>query len=150
MEEVVIDLDALSVADLDETLSSSTARLAPWQIRLAKEGMAQQLGEGVRVADVAARLDLSVTHFSKAFRNSVGIAPYRWFQNARLAYALRLVTETRASMAEIATACGYSGQSNFIKAFQRVVGTTPARWRRMRHEQGCGVAAVIGAKASPI
>lgn len=137
MDEIAVDFDVLSVSDLERTLPSSAARLAPWQVKVAKDGMAQQLSNGLRIADVAARLALSETHFAKAFRNSVGVAPYRWFQNARLAYALRLLAETRSSVADIAVACGYSGESHFITAFSRVIGTTPGRWRR-RRDKACG------------
>ncbi|MGI9377872.1 MAG: AraC family transcriptional regulator [Sphingomonadales bacterium] len=138
MDEIGIDLDALSASNVAAAIPSSAARLAPWQVKLAKKGMARQLATGLRIADIAANLDISVTHFSKGFRNSVGIAPYRWFMNARLAHALHLLAETRTSMAEIATACGYSCQSHFTTSFSNAMGTTPTQWRRRRRENATG------------
>ncbi|MBV2150025.1 AraC family transcriptional regulator [Sphingobium sp. AS12] len=132
MEEMAIDLDVLSVSGPEATISSGGARLAPWQIKVAKQGMARQLRTGLRIGEVAARLELSETHFAKAFRNSVGVAPYRWFQNARIAYAMRMLAEPHLSLSEIAAECGYSDQSHFITAFSRAIGTTPGRWRRKR------------------
>lgn len=135
MDETGIYNDVLPVSNVEAALPSSAARLAPWQVKLAKRGMAQQIATGLRIADVAVNLDLSVTHFSKAFRNSVGIAPYRWFLNAKLAHALHLLAETRCSLAEIANACGYSSQGHFTNSFSKVIGATPTQWRRRHRER---------------
>ena len=35
-------------------------------------------------------------------------------------------------IAQIAQACGFADQSSFTKAFMRVIGTSPAAWRRAR------------------
>ncbi|RIA46312.1 AraC-like DNA-binding protein [Hephaestia caeni] len=113
-------------------IPSSGARLAPWQVKIAQQGMAGQIRTGLRIGEVAARLELSETHFAKAFRNSVGVAPYRWFQNERVAHATRMLADAHLSLAEIAMECGYSDQSHFITAFSRTMGTTPGRWRRKR------------------
>ncbi|MGI9376344.1 MAG: helix-turn-helix domain-containing protein [Tsuneonella suprasediminis] len=111
-------------------ISRGYARLAPWQIKAAMQSMALQLRTGLRIADVAERFELSETHFSKAFRNSVGVAPYRWFQGLRVMLAQRLLTDSSLSLAEISSECGYSDQSHFITAFSRAIGMTPGRWRR--------------------
>ena len=134
MDEIVIDSGVFPVSGIEEAFRNSSARLAPWQVKLAKEGMIKQLGVGLRIADVAERLALSETHFAKAFRNSVGMPPYQWFQRARITSALRLLAETTSSISDIAAACGYSGESHFITAFSRAVGTTPGRWRRRCHK----------------
>lgn len=135
MDAIPFDYDLLSISITQPTLSSSAARLAPWQIKAAKDGMARQIRSGLRIADVAAHLSLSETHFAKAFRNSVGIAPHHWFRQVRLAYAEHLLVETCSSVADIAATCGYSDESHFIATFHRAIGTPPGRWRRKRRQQ---------------
>ncbi|CAM8663234.1 AraC family transcriptional regulator [Sphingobium sp. H39-3-25] len=134
MDETGIDLDVLSVSNVGAALPSSAARLAPWQVKLAKKGMVQQIATGVRIADIAVNLDLSVTHFAKAFRNSVGVAPYDWFLNAKIAHALHLLAETRWPLAEIGNACGFSSQGHFTRYFSKRTGISPTQWRRRHRE----------------
>jgi len=39
---------------------------------------------------------------------------------------------TGAPLSEIALSCGMGDQSNFTRAFRRIVGETPSSWRRTR------------------
>ncbi len=110
----------------------SAARLAPWQVKLAREEIALRIRDRLRVADVAAKLQLSATHFAKAFKNSVGDTPYRWYQRARIARSMQMLSDGNLSLAEIATECGFTDESHYITSFSRLVGITPGRWRRKK------------------
>lgn len=118
------------------TPPSSRARLAPWQITIAKAQMQNQLKGHLLIGDVAAKLHLSSSHFAKAFKNSVGMSPYAWFQNARLAYSMELMTGTTLTLAQIALECGFTDESHFSERFDRFVGMRPGRWRRGRTAEG--------------
>jgi len=41
----------------------------------------------------------------------------------------QLLTNTRVSLNEVATATGYADTSAFVRAFRRWSGTTPVKWR---------------------
>lgn len=92
--------------------------------------IAQNLAKDVSLAEIAAACRLSVTHFSKAFKVSVGMTPHKWLQTQRVEKARRLLISTDASLAEIAVECGFSDQSHFARIFKRAVGVTPGAWRR--------------------
>lgn len=115
---------------------SRRAKLAPWQIKIAKAEMQNQVKGRLRIGDVAAKLQLSSSHFAKAFKNSVGMSPYAWFQNARLAYSMELMTGTTLTLAQIALECGFTDESHFSERFDRFVGMRPGRWRRGRMAEG--------------
>jgi AraC family transcriptional regulator len=117
------------------------ARLAPWQIRIAQEEMTLQLPAGLRIPDVAAKLGLSPTHFAKAFKNSVGVPPYRWYLRERVSQAMSLLSAGTLGLSEIAAECGFFDESHFTTIFSRTVGMSPGRWRK-RHGR-----AAIGFKA---
>lgn len=106
------------------------AHLAPWQIKLAREMMNSDLPERVMLADIAARLEMSVNHFIRAFRESEGISPYQWYMQRRIVRAMKLLHEDAVPLAKVATACGFADQSHFTKAFTRALGVSPGRWRR--------------------
>jgi AraC-like DNA-binding protein len=51
-------------------------------------------------------------------------------EEARVELAVDLLTTTKASLAEIAAETGYSEETNFIRAFRRWTGKTPAEFRQ--------------------
>ncbi|TCV95927.1 AraC-like DNA-binding protein [Luteibacter rhizovicinus] len=105
--------------------------LAAWQERRAIAYMEARLDESFSVADVAAECSLSVNHFSRAFRCSVGMPPHRWVLQRRIARARELLTGTALPLADVALACGFAEQSHFTRVFARSVGLPPGAWRRM-------------------
>ena len=108
-------------------------KLAPWQLRLATDYMAAQIGARVLLKDVARLTGLSQWHFSRAFRASTGLPPYQWHLQSRIRHTKRLLLDERRSIADIATETGFADQAHFTRVFRRLSGTTPALWRRERH-----------------
>ena len=106
--------------------------LAPWQERAAKEMIASQLDGKIRLADLAAECGLSVSHFARAFRKSTLVPPHQWLTRRRIDCAQNLMLTSNTTIAQIALECGFNDQSHFTTVFRRVVGASPAEWRRAR------------------
>jgi AraC-like DNA-binding protein len=106
--------------------------LAPWQVRRLAEYMDARLPEVIRLKDLAEMVELSLSHFGRAFRESFGMPPHRWHLNARIGRAQQLLLETTLPLADIALTTGFADQSHFTRSFRRQVGLTPALWRRER------------------
>ena len=106
--------------------------LSPWQEKRAKELLASGLQGEMSVEDVAHACRLSRGHFSKAFRESTGLAPHAWLVQHRLHNAKRLLSDSHSSVADIALACGFSDQSHLTRMFSRLIGIPPATWRRQQ------------------
>ena len=53
-------------------------------------------------------------------------------QYCRIGCAQSLLRTSNAAIAEIALDCGFSDQSHFTTVFRKVVGASPAEWRRHR------------------
>ena len=104
--------------------------LAPWQGRRAAEMMRERLDGNIRLSDMARECGLSVSHFTRAFRTSFGMSPYRWLLERRIDRAKALLVTSDISIADIALQSGFSDQAVFTRAFGRIVGDSPARWRR--------------------
>ena len=58
--------------------------LAAWQVRRAQEILAANLDGRVPLKEVARECGLSVSHFSRSFRRSVGAAPHSWLLTRRV------------------------------------------------------------------
>ena len=104
--------------------------LAQWQIRRAKEIMRDNLEGPVPVAQLADGCRLSTSHFTRAFKETVGQSPHRWMLNYRVEHAKRLLAESDLPLADIACACGFADQSHLSRVFSRLAGASPRVWRR--------------------
>ena len=106
--------------------------LAPWQLRRVVEYLDAHLPQRVELAQLAALAGLSQSHFSRAFKASTGMAPYRWQLDARIRRAQALLIDTSASLDQVAEATGFADAVHFGRTFRKLTGATPAAWRRDR------------------
>jgi AraC family transcriptional regulator len=105
--------------------------LARWQERRAKELLAENLTGGITLAELAKASELSIRHFTRAFRASTGMSPHRWLLQLRIEKAKSLLASSRRLLADIALECGFADQSHFTRSFQRAVGSSPGAWQRL-------------------
>jgi AraC family transcriptional regulator len=104
--------------------------LAPWQVRRACERLAVDLGGELSLTQIAAEFELSVSHFSRAFRISTGLPPHQWQLHQRVKVAKQLMTVRDLPLSEIAMSAGFANQSHFTRVFSAMVGVSPGVWRR--------------------
>jgi len=105
-------------------------RLAPWQARRVAEMIRERPDGNIHLSDMARDCGLSVSHFSRAFRTSFGRSPYRWLLERRIDRGKALLLTSGLPIADIALQSGFTDQTAFTRAFARIVGDSPARWRR--------------------
>lgn len=104
--------------------------LSQRSLAMAKEMLAAQIDGDLSIADIADACRLSRSHFTRAFRDTTGQAPYQWLMALRLERARTLLRDTALPLAQVAIACGFSDQSHFTHAFSRALGVSPGNWRR--------------------
>jgi len=109
----------------------SSGSLAAWQVRYTMLYIEANLETALQVAELAAIAKLSVSHFSRAFRISFGQPPHSYVMAQRIEKAKRLIlSDERTTLAEVALSCGLSDQAHLCRMFRKLVGVTPAAWRR--------------------
>jgi AraC-like DNA-binding protein len=104
--------------------------LAPWQERRAKEFLSNDLSGKLPLAQIARECGLSASHFTRAFRQSVGMAPHQWLLRLRVERAKELLLKSHDSLADVAVGCGFADQSHFTRVFTKFVGSSPGWWQR--------------------
>jgi AraC family transcriptional regulator len=104
--------------------------LAPWQVRRAIEMIRENLDGDIHLSDLARECGLSVSHFTHTFRKSFGMSPCRWLLERRIDRSKELLVTSDLPIADIAIRSGFSDQTAFTRAFGRIVGNSPGRWRR--------------------
>lgn len=89
------------------------------------------LDHEISVEQLASIASLSRFHFSRMFKAATGRSPSRFIGMRRLELAKSLLLEG-ASITQIAEVCRFSSASNFVRAFRRATGVTPAQYRHQR------------------
>jgi len=104
--------------------------LAHWRAKRALAYIEAHLGTKIGSAEVADCVALSKSHFSRAFKQSVGSSPMAYVSARRVERAKLMMISTRERLSDIALACGFADQSHLNRYFRRIVGITPGVWRR--------------------
>jgi AraC-like DNA-binding protein len=85
-----------------------------------------QTGGQVEIEQLAEAAGLSRRHFTRVFRDNVGVSPKIYCELARFRSALGYVPcGESVEWARVALDCGYADQSHMIAEFRRFAGLTP-------------------------
>jgi AraC family transcriptional regulator len=117
--------------DLQEQ-AVGTERLLTWQVRSVLEHIDRRITSRVLVADLCALVQRSQAHFSRSFRRTFGHSPHAFVVRRRVELAAQHMLQTDASLSDIALRCGFVDQAHLCNHFRKLMGETPAAWRRAR------------------
>jgi AraC family transcriptional regulator len=104
--------------------------MATWQARKIDRYFRAHLSQEIRVRAMAGQMQLSVSHFCRAFKETFGQTPHAYLLRLRLELAQALMLSTREPLTQIALECGFADLSHLSKAFRRELGEAPSAWRR--------------------
>src|ERR1700731_676304 len=134
--------EALSLVLLHELIrsertTSAAARplrggLPVWQQKRVVEFIEAHLAEEISLAALAQLVDLSIYHFARAFRQSIGAPPHRYHMTRRMERARSLLQRSALSVTQIGIQIGFHETSSFTRAFRQFAGVTPSEFRRQR------------------
>jgi len=96
--------------------------------RLVMAQLADRLVSPPALAEIAAETGLSRYQLVRSFRTEVGMPPYAWLAQHRVAHARGLL-ERGCRPAEAAALTGFADQAHLTRWFRRVVGVTPGVYR---------------------
>lgn len=96
--------------------------------------MLLHLNEPLRVATLAARAELSKSHFTALFKRYVGSTPIDYFIRLRLRQACRLLESTGMSVKTVAYTLGYDDPFYFSRIFKAFVRISPSEYRLREHK----------------
>lgn len=88
-----------------------------------------RLVDDIKLSDLAQLLGVSPFHFSRLFKQSMGITPHQYLLQQRLERAKQLLKQTELSVMEIAMLCGFSSHSHLGKCLRQHTGMTPKSFR---------------------
>ena len=135
--DLFIDPIARALADRVSAISRSsepwqvqTAGLPDYELRRLNDFIEANLEGEITLAAMVSACGIGAKSFVRAFAATTGKSPYQYVIAARVERAKRLIEQDQEGLAEIALRCGFSHQEHLTRAFRRLTGQTPGRYRR--------------------
>ena len=125
-------IEGLSLEILGALLRSTLrpAKGRPRWLERARERVHDDFARSLSVESVAADLGVSPVRLSRAFRRTFGESLGSYQRRLRVRRACERLRDSSLSLADIALEAGFTDQSHFTRVFKRIMGTTPAVFRR--------------------
>lgn len=103
-------------------------------IRELQIWIAEHLAAKLSVEDLADRMSMSVRNFERVFTREVGTTPSQYVLQMRVEAARRLLERTDGGLKHVASATGFGGIDVMRRAFVRLLGITPRRYRELAEQ----------------
>jgi transcriptional regulator GlxA family with amidase domain len=92
--------------------------------------LSAELDAGHTIASLATRVAMSERTFARRFRAETGTTPHLWLTHQRVLHARRMLEEGDDPIDTIAARCGFGTAAMLRHHFARIVGVSPAAYRR--------------------
>jgi len=115
--------------DQSALLLESSNGLSHERLKRVRDYIETHLDDRLTLTDLARVACLSPYHFSRSFKEAVGVGPQRYVMRRRLERAKTLVRRSSRPLAVIAQDVGFADQSHLTMIFRREIGMTPGRYR---------------------
>lgn len=99
------------------------------KFRRVAEFIDAHLDRDLALAEIAEEANLSLYHFSRAFKQTTGQTPIQFVMHRRIERAKQLLSASETPLAEIALTVGFKNQSHFSTLFRKLTEMTPKAWR---------------------
>ena len=91
----------------------------------------ENITQNISLQELATVARMSPHHFSRLFRQSIGLPPHQYIIHRRLAKAKELLKNFNLSITDIAEASGFASQSHLTTLFRKHLSVTPKKYREM-------------------
>jgi AraC family transcriptional regulator len=110
--------------------TAATKPMCSWKMRRLIDFIEENLDADLSLEVLAVEAEISPLYLPHAFKAAVGQSPHQYVLQRRIQKARSLLTSTDGPIADIALAVGFSSQSHLSNWFRRLVGVSPASYRR--------------------
>ena len=114
------------------SLASQASEMA--SIRELQIWIAEHLGSRLSVEDLADRMSMSLRNFERVFTREVGTTPSQYVLQMRVEAARRQLERTDGGLKHVASAAGFGSVDVMRRAFVRLLGITPRRYRELAED----------------
>ncbi len=94
--------------------------------------MLENVTKKLKLEEIASETSLSASHYSRLFLNRTGHSPIDYFIQLKIQRACRLLDNPGWMIADVAREMGFDDQFYFSRVFRKVMGMSPAEYRKRR------------------
>ena len=99
-------------------------------LRCALEYISANYQEQITIEQLSQSAHLSKSYFMNLFRLMTGMGAIEYLNHFRIKAVCEILLDTDCSIAEAAFSCGFRNLSNFNRQFRKMVGISPAQYRK--------------------
>jgi transcriptional regulator GlxA family with amidase domain len=99
------------------------------RVDLLRHYITRHLAEPLTVAGLAAEAHVSERQLTRIFKSELGMTPRAYIESARVEAARNRLETTDDTLDRVATVCGFGTTDTLVRAFRRVLDTTPTAYR---------------------
>jgi transcriptional regulator GlxA family with amidase domain len=107
-------------------------------IRELQVWIAEHVKARLSVEDLADRMSMSVRNFERVFTREVGTTPSQYVLQVRVEAARRQLERVDVSLKQVASAAGFGSVDVMRRAFVRLLGLTPNKYRELGEHSSAG------------
>ncbi len=100
------------------------------KIALVASFISTEYSKSYSLGDYAKMANMSKFHFLRVFESITGSSPIEYRNRIRIENAKELLDDTTLPISEIGSLLGFSSAAYFCDAFKKVVGISPAKYRK--------------------
>lgn len=126
-------LEGLTLEMIAEASRLSCGKPAPTstgRVERAREIMHAHFSEHLTLGSIALSIGAHPVYLAREFRHRYHCTIGEYIRRLRIQFACREMANSKATIAEIASASGFFDQSHFSRTFKRLIGMSPARYRK--------------------
>lgn len=139
------EAESPAVGHPSEWFKAACISLLHKAVRMRGLGQTQQIRKALRYIDnhmgscelslteVAEHAAMSVTYFSRFFKEETGTSFVRYVTSLRMEKAKQLLAETNLTVWAVAEDVGYSTYHHFAKVFRKEAGMSPTDYRKLEN-----------------
>lgn len=86
--------------------------------------------EDLSLQELADTIQISPTYLSRLLKNEIGVSFIEYLIQVRVEKAIQIMSDPTVKLYEVAQRVGYNNQHYFSTAFKKVVGLSPAEYRK--------------------
>ncbi|MBP6099640.1 MAG: response regulator transcription factor [Flavobacterium sp.] len=101
----------------------------PIQLKQTLEYIEQHVTKKIDVAQLAALTRWDTAHYSRVFKQYMGLTPYQYILKKKIEASLAVIVSTNEQLQYIADDFGFSSYSNFCNAFKKIIHSSPESYR---------------------
>lgn len=129
-EELFFSLLGALLEGFAAPLARPASQVGDAPLRVVRDFLEEHYAERVSLDDLSRLAGLDKYCLLRAFTRVMGITPYRYLENVRIARAKALL-EAGVAPVEAALSTGFTDQSHFTKFLKRFTGLTPRQCQRV-------------------